>query len=83
MASLWERALTLLFPHKCFLCGRVLAGEGWLCGECGLPETAGEEAPEAADKAEKPSFFGAIRGIFSPKYDKDGLLILKEKNFFD
>ena len=38
---------------------------------------------EAADKAEKPSFFGAIRGIFSPKYDKDGLLILKEKNFFD
>lgn len=31
MASLWERALTLLFPHKCFLCGRVLAGEGWLC----------------------------------------------------
>lgn len=45
MASLWERALTLLFPHKCFLCGRVLAGEGWLCGECGLPETAGEACP--------------------------------------
>lgn len=38
---------------------------------------------EAADKAEKPSFFGAIRNIFSPKYDKDGLLILKERHFFD
>lgn len=30
MASLWERALTLLFPHKCFLCGGA-RGRGWLC----------------------------------------------------
>ena len=34
---------------------------------------------EAADKAEKQSF----RGLFSSTYDKDGLLILKEKHFFD
>lgn len=34
---------------------------------------------EAADKAEKKSF----SGLFSSKYDKDGLLILKEKHFFD
>lgn len=34
---------------------------------------------EAADKAEKKSF----GGLFSSKYDKDGLLILKEKHFFD
>lgn len=34
---------------------------------------------DAADKAEKRSF----GGMFSSKYDKDGLLILKEKHFFD
>ena len=34
---------------------------------------------EAADKAEKKSF----SGLFSSKYDKDGLLMLKEKHFFD
>lgn len=34
---------------------------------------------EAADRAEKKSF----GGLFSPKYDKEGLLILKEKHFFD
>lgn len=34
---------------------------------------------EAADKAEKKSF----GGLFASKYDKDGLLILKEKHFFD
>lgn len=36
-----DRLLTLLFPHKCFLCGAVLADSGWLCGGCGkkLPYT--------------------------------------------
>lgn len=53
MASLGERALTLLFPHKCFLCGRVLAGEGWLCGECGLPETAGEACPGCGKRLDR------------------------------
>lgn len=38
--AFWEQVLTLLFPHKCFLCGRVLAGTGWLCGEC-VPPYAG------------------------------------------
>lgn len=36
---------------------------------------------EAADKAEKPSFGKMIKGVFSSKYDKDGLLILKEEHF--
>lgn len=35
----FEWLLTLIFPHKCFLCGRVLSGTGWLCGKCALPET--------------------------------------------
>lgn len=34
-----EWLLTLLFPHKCFLCGRVLPDTGWLCAGCVLPET--------------------------------------------
>lgn len=34
---------------------------------------------EAADRAENPSFFKRLTGIFSSKYDKDGLLILKEE----
>lgn len=39
MRRLWrERLLTLLFPHKCFLCGRTLAGTGWLCEKCRLPQ---------------------------------------------
>ena len=33
---------------------------------------------EAADRAEKPSLGKRIKGMFSSKYDKDGLLILKE-----
>lgn len=45
-----------------------------------LTKTSAEDLiEEAADKAEKKSF----RGLFSSKYDKDGLLILKEKHFFD
>lgn len=45
-----------------------------------LTKTSAEDLiEEAADKAEKKSF----SGLFSSKYDKDGLLILKEKYFFD
>ncbi len=36
---------------------------------------------EAADRAEKPSLGKKIKGIFSSKYDKDGMLILKEEHF--
>ncbi len=36
---------------------------------------------EAADRAEKPSFGKKIKNLFSTKYDKDGLLILKEEHF--
>lgn len=45
-----------------------------------LTKLAAEDLIEdAADRAEKKSF----GGLFSSKYDKDGLLILKEKHFFD
>ena len=45
-----------------------------------LTKTSAEDLiEEAADKAEKKSF----SGLFSSIYDKDGLLILKEKHFFD
>ena len=47
-----------------------------------LTKTAAEDLiEEAADKAEKPSLGKCITGIFSSKYDKDGLLILKEEHF--
>lgn len=47
-----------------------------------LTKTAAEDLiEEAADKAEKPSLGKRITGIFSSKYDKDGLLILKEEHF--
>lgn len=36
---------------------------------------------EAADRAEKPSFGKRIKNLFSSKYDKDGLLVLKEEHF--
>lgn len=52
--------------------------------EDGIPLTrvnAEDLIEEAADKAENPSFFKRLTGIFSSKYDKDGLLILKEEHF--
>lgn len=52
--------------------------------EDGIPLTrtnAEDLIEEAADKAEKPSLGGLIKGVFSSKYDKDGLLILKEEHF--
>lgn len=38
---------------------------------------------EAADKAEKKTLGRKLTSIFSPAYDKEGLLILREKDFFD
>ena len=38
---------------------------------------------EAADKAEKQSFGRKLMSLFSPMYDKEGYLILREKDFFD
>ncbi len=55
-----------------------------LMEEDGIPLTrtnAEDLIEEAADKAEKPSLGGLIKGVFSSKYDKDGLLILKEEHF--
>lgn len=47
-----------------------------------LTKAAAEDLiEEAADKAEKPSLGKRITGLFSSKYDKDGLLILKEEHF--
>ncbi len=52
--------------------------------EDGIPLTranAEDLIEEAADRAEKPSLGKRIRGVFSSKYDKNGLLILKEEHF--
>lgn len=52
--------------------------------EDGIPLTrinAEDLIEEAADRAERPSFGKRIKGLFSSKYDKDGLLILKEEHF--
>lgn len=38
---------------------------------------------EAADKAEKPPIGKRIKGMFNSKYDKNGLLILKEEDFIN
>lgn len=38
---------------------------------------------EAADKAEKFSFKKLFTGLFHPRYDKEGLLILREEHFMD
>ena len=55
-----------------------------LMEEDGIPLTrtnAEDLIEEAADKAEKPSLSGLLKGVFASKYDKDGLLILKEEHF--
>ncbi len=52
--------------------------------EDGVPLTkANAEAmiEEAADKAENPTFGRRLTGIFSSKYNKEGLLVLKEEHF--
>ncbi len=52
--------------------------------EDGIPLTkvnAEDLIEEAADKAEKPSLGKLIKGVFHSKYDKDGLLILREEHF--
>ncbi|MDO5418387.1 MAG: hypothetical protein Q4F29_14405, partial [Lachnospiraceae bacterium] len=47
-----------------------------------LTKSAAEDLiEEAADRAEKPSLGKRITGLFSSKYDKEGLLILKEEHF--
>ncbi len=55
-----------------------------LMEEDGIPltrENAEAMIEEAADKAEKPSLGHLITGVFSPKYNKEGLLILREGHF--
>lgn len=52
----------------------------------GIPlirENAEDLIEEAADKAEKKSLGRLIAGIFSPRYDKEGKLILKESHFLN
>lgn len=44
-------------------------------------DAAADLIEETADKAENPTFGKKLSGMFSPKYDKEGLLILKEENF--
>ncbi|WP_124068360.1 tetratricopeptide repeat protein [Clostridium sp. E02] len=52
--------------------------------EDGIPlskENAENLIEEAADHAEKPSIGKRLKGLFSTKYDKDGLLVLREEHF--
>ncbi len=52
--------------------------------EDGIPLTkanAEELIEEAADRAEKPPLGKLIKGMFTSKYDKEGLLILREEHF--
>lgn len=79
-----DRLLTLLFPHKCFLCGRVLPDMGWLCKTCVLPETedlcprCGKEWDDCIcgtvsyDGASAPLWYmeGVRRGIY--RFKRDG-----------
>lgn len=44
-------------------------------------ENAKELIEEAADRAEKPPFIKRIFGFLSRKYNKEGMLILKEEHF--
>lgn len=77
-----EWLLTLLFPHKCFLCGRVLPDTGWLCKGCILPEADGlcrcGMEPDSCicdeadyDSASAPLWYtaGVRHGIHRFKYD--------------
>ena len=55
-----------------------------LMEEDGIPLTktnAEQLIEEAADRAEKPPLGKRITGMFHSKYDKNGLLILKEEDF--
>lgn len=54
--------------------------------EDGIPltkENAEDLIEHAADNAEKPGIGRLIKGVFSSRYDKEGLLILKEEHFMD
>ena len=54
--------------------------------EDGVPltrENAEQLIEEAADLAEKPSLGRKLTGMFHPKYDKEGKLILREENFLN
>ncbi len=46
-------------------------------------KTAVDLIEEAADKAEKQSLGRKLTSLFSPAYNKEGFLILREKDFFD
>lgn len=46
-------------------------------------KTAVDLIEEAADKAEKTTLGRKLTSLFSPAYNKEGLLILREKDFFD
>ena len=49
--------------------------------EDGVPLTKANAEALIEEAAEKPSLGKRIKGLFSSKYDKDGLLILKEEHF--
>ena len=65
---------------------KVRNRRGYVMEEEGIPLTrrhAEDLIEEAADKAEKPSLGKRLSHLFSSKYDKNGLLILKEEHFIE
>lgn len=71
----WERLLTLVFPHKCFCCAKVLAGTGYLCEDCmqALPLTCKElcrfcgKKQEECICSEQPPYQGATAPFYYTK----------------
>lgn len=76
-ADIWEQFLLLLFPHKCFLCGRVLAGDVWLCSACELPAVGQKEVCPRCAKPVKQCICRRLHPAFSgaaaPLYYTDGV----------
>lgn len=76
---LGDRLLTLFFPHKCFRCGKVLAGTGWLCDVCAaqMPETAADQLCPRCGKRTQECACARLEGGYdraaAPFYYTDGV----------
>lgn len=74
MRSTWQEWLmALFFPHKCFMCGRIVAGVDWLCPACRLPMT--EDLCPRCGKPWDTCVCGTVSydGAYAPLWYKDGV----------
>ena len=60
-----ERLLTLLFPHRCFLCGKALDGQRFLCESCALPVARADELCPCCGKQWQGCVCQSIHPAFS------------------